>query len=237
MIQSSQPISLKLTWSLRRWRGGGARRIRRWVNRYSSCFLLLPNAKKNAFSLLVLPGRAKPSARRSTDRPPRCSRASSSKQSCWFRRFLEPLKTLHVSNTSHLLLKPSRSSRLLVCSRAGCCLPEAQVYRRRQGDTPPPGPSEALWGSGSRFLRMRSSAPRSPSRSRDWGPRSSARTRKRTTHPGRFQQKSPSSEQPVRERTVTSAPSQADHGGPEPPWTGTSPEMRGWRDEDEGMNR
>uniref|UniRef100_A0A8C3AL06 Uncharacterized protein n=1 Tax=Cyclopterus lumpus TaxID=8103 RepID=A0A8C3AL06_CYCLU len=182
MIQSSQPISLKFTWS--RLRGflaalaAGARRIRRWVNRYSSRFLLLPNARKKAFSLLVLPCRAKPRERRSTGRPPLCSRASRSKHSCWgccFCWFLNPLKIFHTSNTSHFPPNPpSRSSKVFVWTGTASCFPEAQVDSFRHGDEiPPPPPSEAadpveaLRGSDRRFLRMRSSAPRSPSRSRE----------------------------------------------------------------------
>uniref|UniRef100_A0A3P9QCX2 Uncharacterized protein n=1 Tax=Poecilia reticulata TaxID=8081 RepID=A0A3P9QCX2_POERE len=149
MIQSTQPMSLKLTWSRRRWQrgldlatwgflaplGGGTVLL-------SSRFLLFPNARRNAFSLLVLPGRAKPRVRRSSGRPPRCSRASSSKHSCWF-------------------LNP-RSSTVLDWSRAAFCRPEAQLYSFNQGTEPP---SAAATETG--FLRMRSSAPRSPSRSRE----------------------------------------------------------------------
>uniref|UniRef100_A0A3Q3G6E9 Uncharacterized protein n=1 Tax=Labrus bergylta TaxID=56723 RepID=A0A3Q3G6E9_9LABR len=161
MIQSSQPISLKFTWSRRRLHraplAAGARRILllSWPD------LALISLKK-AFSLLLLPGRANPRARRSTGRPPLSS---------WFCWILKPLKTFHMSNTSHLLPNPPppcRSSTVLVCSRAAGCLPEAQVYTAAD-------PKKALRGSDRRFLRMRNSAPRSPSRSRDWGPRSSAR--------------------------------------------------------------
>uniref|UniRef100_A0A3Q2DAN4 Uncharacterized protein n=1 Tax=Cyprinodon variegatus TaxID=28743 RepID=A0A3Q2DAN4_CYPVA len=129
MIQSSQPISLKLTWSRRRWqRGlflGGGTVLLSWPER------ALISLK--AFSLLVLPVRANPRVLRSRERPPLCSRASSSKQSCW-------------ENWSCW-----RSSRVL-------------VWRRT-----------AKRGSDTSFLRMRSSAPRSPSRSKETGPRSSAR--------------------------------------------------------------
>uniref|UniRef100_A0A3B5MPW6 Uncharacterized protein n=1 Tax=Xiphophorus couchianus TaxID=32473 RepID=A0A3B5MPW6_9TELE len=142
MIQSSQPMSLKLTWSRRRGflapLGGGTVLL-------SSRFLLFPNTRRNAFSLLVLPGRAKPRVCRSSGRPPRCSRASSSKHSCW-------------------------SSTVLDWSRAAFCRPEAQLYSFNQGTEPP-----SAAATETSFLRMRSSAPRSPSRSRDMGPRSSAR--------------------------------------------------------------
>uniref|UniRef100_A0A3Q2VJ34 Uncharacterized protein n=1 Tax=Haplochromis burtoni TaxID=8153 RepID=A0A3Q2VJ34_HAPBU len=191
MIQSSQPISLKLTWSRLRWQrslaftvwcwdmDSGARLIRRWVNRYSSRFLLFPNAKKKAFSLLVLPCRANPRVRRSMGRPPPCSSTSSSKHSsweCWPFWVLKPLNTFQTSNTSHVLL--NRSSTAFIWTRTAFCLPEVQVCSLRSGDgTPPPSPPL-------RFLRMCSSAPRSPSRSRElmlkrylcrrsWGPRSS----------------------------------------------------------------
>uniref|UniRef100_A0A3B3X718 Uncharacterized protein n=1 Tax=Poecilia mexicana TaxID=48701 RepID=A0A3B3X718_9TELE len=153
MIQSSQPMSLKLTWSRRRWQRGldlaawccgrtreGARRGFLTVL-LSSRFLLFPNARRNAFSLLVLPSRAKPRVRRSSGRPPRCSRASSSKHSC---------------------CPPRRSSTVLDWSRAAFCRPEAQLYSFNQGTEPP---SAAATETG--FLRMRSSAPRSPSRSRE----------------------------------------------------------------------
>uniref|UniRef100_A0A8C9X8W9 Uncharacterized protein n=1 Tax=Sander lucioperca TaxID=283035 RepID=A0A8C9X8W9_SANLU len=169
MIQSSQPISLKFTWSRLRFLGPLKR----------SRFLLLPNTRKKAFSLLVLPGRANPRVRRSMGRPPRCSKASSSKHSCWECWVLKPLKTFQMSNTSHLLPKPpppSTSSMVFIWSRAAGCLPDAQVYSFRDGDDiiPPPAPSaavdppiEILRRSDGRFLRMRSSAPRSPSRSRE----------------------------------------------------------------------
>uniref|UniRef100_A0A3Q0S9T9 Uncharacterized protein n=1 Tax=Amphilophus citrinellus TaxID=61819 RepID=A0A3Q0S9T9_AMPCI len=167
MIQSSQPISLKFTWSRLRWQRGLA--FTAWCCGSDCCvllssrFLLFPNAKKKAFSLLVLPCLANPKVRRSMGRPPLCSRPSSSKHSScesWPFWFLMPLKTFHTSNTSHVLLKLT-----------GFCLPEVQVYSLRTV-------SEKC------FLRMRSSAPRSPSRSRElmlkrylcrrsWGPRSS----------------------------------------------------------------
>uniref|UniRef100_A0A3B4XEV6 Uncharacterized protein n=1 Tax=Seriola lalandi dorsalis TaxID=1841481 RepID=A0A3B4XEV6_SERLL len=200
MIQSSQPISLKFTWRCFRLQRGLAFTTWCWGWDCGCCrgflaplkrsrFLLLPNARKKAFSLLVLPGRANPRVRRSMGRPPRCSRASSSKHSCWecwCCWFLKPLKTFHTSNTSHLPPNPlTRSSMVFVWSRAPFCLPEVQVYSLRHGDGPPPPPPpppppspplppseavdpiEALRGSDRRFLRMRSSAPRSPSRSRE----------------------------------------------------------------------
>uniref|UniRef100_A0A673GSH0 Secreted protein n=1 Tax=Sinocyclocheilus rhinocerous TaxID=307959 RepID=A0A673GSH0_9TELE len=98
MIQSSQPISLKLTCNCLRLhlclgllggffpRGSGARRIRRWVKRYSPRFFVRPNTTKKAFSLFCLPARPRPSNRKS----------------------------------SRLISR--------VCSRTGMCLPEAQEY-------------------------------------------------------------------------------------------------------------
>uniref|UniRef100_A0A3Q4GRU3 Uncharacterized protein n=1 Tax=Neolamprologus brichardi TaxID=32507 RepID=A0A3Q4GRU3_NEOBR len=171
MIQSSQPISLKLTWSRLRDCCAGFLAPLTVLLSWSR-FLLFPNAKKKAFSLLVLPCRANPRARRSMGRPPPCSSASSSKHSsweCWPFWVLKPLKTFQTSNTSHMLL--NRSSTVFTWTRAAFCLPEAQVYSLRSG-------------SGRRFLRMCSSAPRSPSLSRElmlkrylcrrsWGPRSS----------------------------------------------------------------
>uniref|UniRef100_A0A3P9IEJ5 Uncharacterized protein n=1 Tax=Oryzias latipes TaxID=8090 RepID=A0A3P9IEJ5_ORYLA len=162
MIQSSQPISLKLTCRCFLWQrclgfpcwflvkdgmgssrtlfvplAAGARLIRRWVNR--SRLLLLPKAKRKAFSLFVLPRRENPKVRRSMGRPLRCSSASNSKQSCWE-------KILLMSNTSHLLL---------------CVLNQSS-------------PLEAMRGSDLGFLRIRSSAPSSPSSSKElMGPWSS----------------------------------------------------------------
>uniref|UniRef100_A0A3B4AEJ5 Uncharacterized protein n=1 Tax=Periophthalmus magnuspinnatus TaxID=409849 RepID=A0A3B4AEJ5_9GOBI len=108
MIQSSQPISLKFTCSCFLWQ---------------SLFLLLPNARRNAFSLLLLPGRPNPRVRRSMGRPPRYCSASSSKHSCLESAFF------------------------LVCN------PCVTMETRR--------------GSDRCFLRMRSSAPKRLSRSRE----------------------------------------------------------------------
>uniref|UniRef100_A0A3B3D0X8 Uncharacterized protein n=1 Tax=Oryzias melastigma TaxID=30732 RepID=A0A3B3D0X8_ORYME len=162
MIQSSQPISLKFTCRCFLWQrcrafpgwflesdcmgssrtffvplAAGALLIRRWVNRYSSRLLLLPKAKRKAFSLFVLPRRANPRERRSMGRPLRCSRASNSKQSCWeggLCCFFKLMKVLEMSKTSHLLLSVlSRSSMLFTCSRTHFCLAEAQVYSFSSG--------------------------------------------------------------------------------------------------------
>uniref|UniRef100_A0A3B5BCI1 Uncharacterized protein n=1 Tax=Stegastes partitus TaxID=144197 RepID=A0A3B5BCI1_9TELE len=159
MIQSSQPISLKLTWSRRRFLAPLDTVLLSW-----SRFLLRPNARKKAFSLLVLPRREKPSERRSAWRPPRSSTASSSRHSCCSGGCLEALNSFQTSNTSHRLPKPCTSSSVLVCSSVGFCLPE-QVSSFRWAEPP-----SALRGSDTRFLRIRSSAPSSPSR-----PRSSER--------------------------------------------------------------
>uniref|UniRef100_A0A3P9LMG6 Uncharacterized protein n=1 Tax=Oryzias latipes TaxID=8090 RepID=A0A3P9LMG6_ORYLA len=180
MIQSSQPISLKLTCRCFLWQrclgfpcwflvkdgmgssrtlfvplAAGARLIRRWVNR--SRLLLLPKAKRKAFSLFVLPRRENPKVRRSMGRPLRCSSASNSKQSCWE-------KILLMSNTSHLLLSVLNQSSVL--------------FTWRDWLFPPPSPAveplEAMRGSDIGFLRIRSSAPRSPSSSKElMGPWSS----------------------------------------------------------------
>uniref|UniRef100_A0A8C1K1E7 Uncharacterized protein n=1 Tax=Cyprinus carpio TaxID=7962 RepID=A0A8C1K1E7_CYPCA len=86
MIQSSQPISLKLTCNCFRLhlclgflggfftRGNGARRIRRWVKRYSPRFFVRPNTTKKAFSLFCLPTRPRPSNRKSSLMYRVCSR-------------------------------------------------------------------------------------------------------------------------------------------------------------------
>uniref|UniRef100_A0A3Q1F625 Uncharacterized protein n=1 Tax=Acanthochromis polyacanthus TaxID=80966 RepID=A0A3Q1F625_9TELE len=159
MIQSSQPISLKLTWSRRRWqRGGGFLApltvLLSWPDR------ALISLKK-AFSLLVRLRREKPSKRRSTGRPPRSSTASSSRHSCFSGCCLDVLKNFPTSNTSQRPPKPCRSSSVLVCSSIVFCLPE-QVSSFSQVEPP-----SAHRGSDGRFLRIRSSAPSSPSRSRE----------------------------------------------------------------------
>uniref|UniRef100_A0A3P8U585 Uncharacterized protein n=1 Tax=Amphiprion percula TaxID=161767 RepID=A0A3P8U585_AMPPE len=163
MIQSSQPISLKLTWSRRRWQRGLV--FTTWCGFLAplkrSRFLLRPNARKKAFSLLVRPRREKPSERRSTGRPPRSSTASSSRHSCCSGCCLDALKSFQTSNTSQRPPKPCSSSSVLVCSGVAFCLPE-QVSSFRQVELP-----SARRGSDRRFLRIRSSAPSSPSRSRE----------------------------------------------------------------------
>uniref|UniRef100_A0A8C7I1M6 Uncharacterized protein n=1 Tax=Oncorhynchus kisutch TaxID=8019 RepID=A0A8C7I1M6_ONCKI len=101
MIQSSQPISLKLTCSCFLWqRGLGflASFLPRLVGN-KSFFLVRPNMRKKAFSLVCLPRRLKPSALRSTGRPR--SKPSSSKQS--WTVFLKFLNSFQMSNTSHLV--------------------------------------------------------------------------------------------------------------------------------------
>uniref|UniRef100_A0A4W5M9F4 Uncharacterized protein n=1 Tax=Hucho hucho TaxID=62062 RepID=A0A4W5M9F4_9TELE len=174
MIQSSQPISLKLTCSCFLWQRGlgflasflprmvGARRIRRWVNRYSytnkSRFFVRPNTRKKAFSLVCLPRRLKPVALRSTGRPR--SKASSSKQS--WTVLWKFLNSFQMSNTSHLGVL--WSSMVRVWSSVAFCLPAAQVKSFRQKTLPV---ESALCGSASLFLRMRSSAPSNPSFSRE----------------------------------------------------------------------
>uniref|UniRef100_A0A2K6SXJ9 Growth differentiation factor 5 opposite strand n=1 Tax=Saimiri boliviensis boliviensis TaxID=39432 RepID=A0A2K6SXJ9_SAIBB len=173
MIQSSQPMSLKLTcraFRLQRalrfllgrlpWRvASGARRFRRWLNRYSytvlsswperalislknrSRFLVRPNTRNRAFSWTCRAARSKPRPRRSTARPR--SQASSSRHS--WAEFLKFRKSFQMSNTSQP--DPSRPG------------------TERTSTRPPPGAAGLAVSEGF-FRKIRSSAPSSPSFSR-----------------------------------------------------------------------
>uniref|UniRef100_A0A4W5JY11 Uncharacterized protein n=1 Tax=Hucho hucho TaxID=62062 RepID=A0A4W5JY11_9TELE len=160
MIQSSQPISLKLTCSCFLWqRGLGflASFLPRVVGN-KSFFLVRPNMRKKAFSLVCLPRRLKPSALRSTVRPR--SKPSSSKQS--WTEFLKFLNSFQMSNTSHLGVLCSLMVR--VWSSVAFWLPATQVKSFRQKTL---SVESALCGSASLFLSIRSSAPSNPSFSRE----------------------------------------------------------------------
>uniref|UniRef100_H0WG76 Growth differentiation factor 5 opposite strand n=1 Tax=Otolemur garnettii TaxID=30611 RepID=H0WG76_OTOGA len=190
MIQSSQPMSLKLTCSAFRlqralrfllgrfpWRvASGARRFRRWLNRYSytvlsswperalislknrSRFLVRPNTRNRAFSWTCRAARSKPRPRRSTARPR--SQASSSRHS--WAKFLKFRKSFQMSNTSQP--DPSRPGTERTSSKAAGCRPLGQLDSFSWAARPLGAAGLAL--SEDFFRRIRSSAPSSPSFSR-----------------------------------------------------------------------
>uniref|UniRef100_A0A8C0XNU7 Growth differentiation factor 5 opposite strand n=1 Tax=Castor canadensis TaxID=51338 RepID=A0A8C0XNU7_CASCN len=191
MIQSSQPMSLKFTcraFRLQRalrfllgllpWRvASGARRFRRWLNRYSytvlsswperalislknrSRFLVRPNTRNRAFSWTCRATRSKPRPRRSTARPR--SQASSSKHS--WAEFLKFRKSFQMSNTSQPV--PSRPGTERTSSKAAGCWPLGQLDSFSWAVRPPPGPTGLAVSEGF-FRKIRSSAPSNPSFSR-----------------------------------------------------------------------
>ncbi|KAJ1076387.1 hypothetical protein K5549_002427 [Capra hircus] len=191
IIQSSQPMSLKLTCSAFRlqralgfllgrlpWRvARGARRFRRWLNRYSytvlsswperalislknrSRFLVRPNTRNRAFSWTCLAARSKPRLRRSMARPR--SQASSSKHS--WAEFLKLRKSFQMSNTSQP--EPSRPGTERTSNKAAGCRPLGQLDSFSWAARPLPG-ATGLAASKGFFRKIRSSAPSSPSFSR-----------------------------------------------------------------------
>uniref|UniRef100_A0A8C5K1W4 Predicted gene 15557 n=1 Tax=Jaculus jaculus TaxID=51337 RepID=A0A8C5K1W4_JACJA len=215
MIQSSQPMSLKLTCSAfrlqRALRGllgllpclvaSGARRFRRWLNRYSytvlsswperalislkkrSLFLVRPNTRNRAFSWTCRAARSKPRPRRSTARPR--SQASSSRHS--WAEFLKFRKSFQMSNTSQP--DPSRPGTERTSSKAAGCRPLGQLDSFSWAARPPLGATGLAVSKGF-FRKILSSAPSSPSFSKalmsntylcflTTGPRSSGENRQK----------------------------------------------------------
>uniref|UniRef100_A6PWY0 Predicted gene 15557 n=2 Tax=Mus TaxID=862507 RepID=A6PWY0_MOUSE len=188
MIQSSQPMSLKLTCKALRlqralrfllgrlpWRlANGARRFRRWLNKYSytvlsswperalislknrSRFLVRPNTRNKAFSWTCRAVRSKPRPRRSTARPR--SQASSSRHSC--AEFLKFRKSFQMSNTSQP--DPSRPGTERTSSKAAGCRPLGQLDSFSWATRPLLGTAGLATSKGF-FRKIRSSAPNSPS--------------------------------------------------------------------------
>uniref|UniRef100_A0A452HI47 Uncharacterized protein n=1 Tax=Gopherus agassizii TaxID=38772 RepID=A0A452HI47_9SAUR len=154
IIQSSQPISLKFTWSAFllhlafRFLLGLFPFLSSWPDlalislKNRSLFFVLPNTKKRAFSLTCLPVLFNPILLRSIALP--LSKASSSKHK--LAEFLKFLKSFQMSNTSHFgvsAMLTVRESR-----RVAACLFVGQL-------------NNFTWEGF--FLNIRSSAPNKPS--------------------------------------------------------------------------
>uniref|UniRef100_A0A2K6NEN5 GDF5 antisense RNA 1 n=1 Tax=Rhinopithecus roxellana TaxID=61622 RepID=A0A2K6NEN5_RHIRO len=191
MIQSSQPMSLKLTCSAFRlqralrfllgrlpWRvASGARRFRLWLNRYSYTVLSSwPDraliSLKNRSRFLVRPNTRNRAfswtcrAARSKPRPRRStarprSQASSSRHS--WAEFLKFRKSFQMSNTSQP--DPSRPGTERTSSKVAGCRPLGQLDSFSWAARPPPGAADLAVSEGF-FCKIRSSAPSSPSFSR-----------------------------------------------------------------------
>uniref|UniRef100_A0A8C5SWR6 Uncharacterized protein n=1 Tax=Laticauda laticaudata TaxID=8630 RepID=A0A8C5SWR6_LATLA len=121
IIQSSQPISLKFTWSnfllhfAFKFLFGRFPYLAFISLKNKSLFFVLPNTKKRAFSLTCLPVLLNPTILKSTGFP--FSKASSSKHT--LLKFLKFLNTFQMSNTSHfavsMMLTVRDSTRMDAC--------------------------------------------------------------------------------------------------------------------------